>query len=424
MKGVNLFMFNKFTLPSVIVMILALLSGCMQEGSAAQSENIADDNNDVDHSIYYVQEEAEEENVVEYQDHLNYISTEELMRLMATVMPSSQDRESYDQYMPEWDFVLVDSRPSNVYAEGHINGAINIPDSEFDKFKDLLPKDKDKMIIFYCGGLHCELSSNSANKALDLGYTNVYVYQEGLPFWKQEGNYLSVTPDYVKDLIMEANVTRDDLPPFLIIDARTYSGYFEGHIPTAIFMDDAQYGKYEPLIPRDKNANIVIYCGGFFCHKSHTIADHLVKDGYKNVKVLTGGMPAWKKAGFPTFGTASGDIDFDVSEGKVDRSLTPEKFDEMMDGSNVAVLDVRSDGERAGGAIPGSIHIPDGDIHADPEAIRDQLPEDTNTTILIHCASGARAAGVVEKVADLGFENAYYLNSAIKIDKDGNYSFN
>ncbi|UTW70938.1 rhodanese-like domain-containing protein [Anaerobacillus sp. HL2] len=56
-------------------------------------------------------------------------------------------------------------------------------------------------------------------------------------------------------------------------------------------------------------------------------------------------------------------------------------------GANVVVLDVRSDGERAGGAIPGSIHIPDSEINADPKAIAGQLPADKNATILIHCAS-------------------------------------
>ncbi|UTW70937.1 rhodanese-like domain-containing protein [Anaerobacillus sp. HL2] len=53
--------------------------------------------------------------------------------------------------------------------------------------------------------------------------------------------------------------------------------------------------KVSNVSPKDKNTEIVIYCGGFFCHKSHHLAEYLVADGYKNVKVLAGGMPAWKK---------------------------------------------------------------------------------------------------------------------------------
>ena len=49
-------------------------------------------------------------------------------------------------------FTLVDSRPKPKYIEGYIPGAISIYDAEFDKNIEKLPKDKDKLIVFYCGG--------------------------------------------------------------------------------------------------------------------------------------------------------------------------------------------------------------------------------------------------------------------------------
>lgn len=51
------------------------------------------------------------------------------------------------------NFVLVDSRPGPRYHEGHIPGSILIFDAEFDKHIDKLPKEKDKLLIFYCGGV-------------------------------------------------------------------------------------------------------------------------------------------------------------------------------------------------------------------------------------------------------------------------------
>jgi rhodanese-related sulfurtransferase len=51
--------------------------------------------------------------------------------------------------------------------------AINISDTEFDKQVDKLPADKATPLIYYCGGLECVLSDNSAEKARKLGYTNV-----------------------------------------------------------------------------------------------------------------------------------------------------------------------------------------------------------------------------------------------------------
>jgi len=54
--------------------------------------------------------------------------------------------------------------------------AVNIPDSEFDKHVDKLPKDKATPLIFYCGGLECVLSNKSADKARQLGYTDIKTY--------------------------------------------------------------------------------------------------------------------------------------------------------------------------------------------------------------------------------------------------------
>ncbi|MFZ5997380.1 MAG: rhodanese-like domain-containing protein [Nitrospirota bacterium] len=50
------------------------------------------------------------------------------------------------------NFTLVDSRPGARYIEGHIPGSINIYDAEFEKNIDKLPKEKDKLLIFYCAG--------------------------------------------------------------------------------------------------------------------------------------------------------------------------------------------------------------------------------------------------------------------------------
>lgn len=49
-------------------------------------------------------------------------------------------------------FTLVDARPGKMFLEGHIPGAISIYDAQFDENLDKLPKDKDKLLVFYCAG--------------------------------------------------------------------------------------------------------------------------------------------------------------------------------------------------------------------------------------------------------------------------------
>lgn len=49
--------------------------------------------------------------------------------------------------------MLIDSRPyQKKYALGHIPTAVSIPDSQFEKMTDKLPKDKNTLLIFYCEG--------------------------------------------------------------------------------------------------------------------------------------------------------------------------------------------------------------------------------------------------------------------------------
>jgi len=410
----------------LLVLALSLFTGCTHVKEYpvdAQAKPFTDTK---DLSKYQIQPQAPAEQKLAPKDpSLTYVDTDYMLNLMAGVSKTSSTRKTYNEYVKEWPFVLIDARPSGVFAAGHINGSINIPAAQFNEFQNLLPADKEKLLIFYCGGVTCHLSTDAALKAKALGYTNIKVYYDGVPGWQAAGNALVVTDKYVESLLYDSYVTRADKKPYLIIDARPYSLYFNEHIPNAVQMDDVTFmQKYLAMAPVDKSTEIITYCGGFSCLKSHNVAQYLVNNGYTNVKVFAGGIPVWDANGLPTFGVKGKVGDFNVAAGKVNRALTPDQFvEKLTKGTNVVVLDVRTDAERAAGAIKGSIHIPDSVILADPKAIADKLPKDKNTTILIHCASGARAGGVVDKVADLGYPNTFYLNNKITIAADGTYKF-
>lgn len=54
----------------------------------------------------------------------------------------------------EGKYLLIDSRPMPRFNEGHIPFAVSLPNDKFDQLKDnILPKEKDKLLIFYCGGV-------------------------------------------------------------------------------------------------------------------------------------------------------------------------------------------------------------------------------------------------------------------------------
>jgi hypothetical protein len=48
--------------------------------------------------------------------------------------------------------VIVDLRTSREYLEGHVPTAINVPPDKLYSLREVLPKDKSTLIVFYCRG--------------------------------------------------------------------------------------------------------------------------------------------------------------------------------------------------------------------------------------------------------------------------------
>lgn len=61
--------------------------------------------------------------------------------------------ELYKLLLDHAPLTLVDARPESRYAQGHLPSAINITVPMLEKQKaEILPADKDKLLVFYCGG--------------------------------------------------------------------------------------------------------------------------------------------------------------------------------------------------------------------------------------------------------------------------------
>lgn len=85
------------------------------------------------------------------------------------------------------ELVVIDSRKKTEYIKGHIEGAINILNTELtpDNLEEVAP-DKTKALLFYCNGIRCLRSSDSIGKALDWGYTNIFWFRGGWNEWTEK----------------------------------------------------------------------------------------------------------------------------------------------------------------------------------------------------------------------------------------------
>lgn len=152
-------------------------------------------------------------------------------------------------------FLMVDTRPKGRYQEGHIPGAIHMTPGEVAANIDKLPR--DRQIIFYCGGLHCPLSTQAAKIAMEHGLTNIKVYYEGDPGWKAAGNYLISETPYIYHLM-----TAEDAN-FILVDTRPTNVHRQSFIPGSLSIPINQWDLKKSLLPRDLNTRLIFYCGGY-----------------------------------------------------------------------------------------------------------------------------------------------------------------
>ena len=109
-----------------------------------------------------------------------------------TACQDGGNNATYEQITPqqakeimdtEQEYIIIDARTEEEFAEGHIENAILIPEYEIkDRAEKELP-DKDALIIVYCrSGRRSKIASEELVK---LGYTNVKEFG-GIIDWPYE----------------------------------------------------------------------------------------------------------------------------------------------------------------------------------------------------------------------------------------------
>ncbi len=320
---------------------------------------------------------------------------------------------------PKKGVMIIDSRPAaRQYDVGHIPGAINIPDSQFDKLVGKLPADKAALLLFYCGGLECMLSHNSAFKAEKLGYSNIKVYPAGSPDWKAKGAQMSVSAAYIKKLMEEKAA-------YLLVDARPKRLADKGMIPTAINISESEFDKHVDKLPADKATPLIYYCGGLECVLSDKSAEKARKLGYTNVLTYPPGYPEWETLyGAPApvgaaAGVSGGATAAALVPGKEKGTVTVASFEKVWkeNPGSLMLVDVRDPKEFAAGTIKGAVNIPINEL----EKKIATLP--TDKPVVFICGTGARSGEAYDTARMLGGKaQVAFLDAEIKFNADGTYS--
>ena len=115
-----------------------------------------------------------------------------LLSLFGLTACQGENNNTYEQITPqeaktimdtESDYIIIDARTDEEFAEGHIENAILIPEYEIaDRAEKELPN-KEQLILVYCrSGRRSKIASEELVK---LGYTNVKEFG-GIIDWPYE----------------------------------------------------------------------------------------------------------------------------------------------------------------------------------------------------------------------------------------------
>ena len=79
---------------------------------------------------------------------------------------------------------VLDVRPPEEYAAGHVPGAVNVPLNELEQYLEALSPDQE--IVAYCRGPHCVLAFDAVAQLREKGLPARRL-EDGYPEWKTAG---------------------------------------------------------------------------------------------------------------------------------------------------------------------------------------------------------------------------------------------
>ena len=109
-------------------------------------------------------------------------------RAYESLLPQTTVDEAFRIYQ-SGEGLFVDSRDAEDFEKDHIPGAINIPQRRWaevwPEWQSQLPR--DRLLLLYCYGGHCGLSTRQAKRLLADGYEDFLIIDHGWDGWTEAG---------------------------------------------------------------------------------------------------------------------------------------------------------------------------------------------------------------------------------------------
>ncbi len=231
---------------------------------------------------------------------LNIVATNQGKRPLTTTKPVAKPlTPAQVKEMMAAGTAVVDTRTSAQFGSGHIMGAINVQmsTSEFEQRVGWVVEDDTPIILITKTAAEAQQCIyNMAFIALDqfvMGYLD-----GGMDAWMEAGEPVH-TVSQIDVHTLNHKLATNGLQ---VLDVREDEEWDDGHIQNAHFMPYTSMARQLNIPPQidqlslDLEQSIAVTCATG--KRSSTAISLLQRYGYKNLYNVTGGMAAWKNAGF------------------------------------------------------------------------------------------------------------------------------
>jgi len=288
------------------------------------------------------------------------------------------------------EVALIDVREEALYAEGHPLFAVNIPLSKLEiEILNRVPRFATQITVYDNGEGLAKLAASRLNA---LGYTDVALLAGGLNGWREAGGEVFIdvnSPSKAFGELVEHRRQTPSLPaaevqkllqgdePVVILDSRRFDEYQTMSIPGSVNVPGAELVlRVRDLVP-SPTTKIIVNCAG----RTRSIigTQSLINAGIRNpVWALRNGTIGWTLAGLQlehgqsrrygevsetALAQAARSARAVADRAGVTRTTLPQLQAWQQQGDRTIYLfDVRDISEYVEGHLPGSRHVPGGQL--------------------------------------------------------------
>ena len=207
---------------------------------------------------------------------INRRGARSLAEISASPLPIDAVREEINR-----GAVVLDVRDPAVFGAGHIAGAVNIGlGGQFASWcGTLLPAEAPLVVCADTDARAGEAVMRLARVGMEtaIGYVTS---SEGLP----------------GAALPQIDVTELRAQRLAVLDVRRHAEYADGHVPAARSIPLDELSRRVSEVGSDRLAPLAIICGSGY--RSSIAASLLMREGFSNLRNVSGGTSAWVRAGF------------------------------------------------------------------------------------------------------------------------------